>query len=57
MSCVNHGSTMVFLEKFDPLQVMRSIGREKCTATYGVPTMYIAMLDHPRFKEIGRAHV
>ena len=51
MSCVNHGSTMVFLEKFDPLLVMKSIEREKCTATYGVPTMYIAMLDHPRFKE------
>ena len=49
MSCVNHGSTMVFLEKFDPVQVMTSIEREKCTATYGVPTMYIAMLDHPLF--------
>jgi fatty-acyl-CoA synthase len=49
MSCVNHGSTMVFLEKFDPIQVMMSIEREKCTATYGVPTMYIAMLDHPLF--------
>ena len=51
MSCVNHGSTMVFLEKFDPVQVMSSIEREKCTATYGVPTMYIAMLDHPKFKD------
>ena len=49
MSCVNHGSTMVFLEKFDPIQVMMSIEREKCTAVYGVPTMYIAMLDHPLF--------
>ncbi len=51
MSCVNHGSTMVFLEKFDPVQVMMSIEREKCTATYGVPTMYIAMLDHPLFSK------
>ncbi len=50
MSCVNHGATMVFLEKFDPVQVMTSIEREKCTATYGVPTMYIAMLDHPLFE-------
>ena len=49
MSCVNHGATMVFLEKFDPVEVMRSITRERCTATYGVPTMYIAMLDHPDF--------
>ena len=51
MSCVNHGSTMVFLEKFDPIQVMMSIEREKCTAVYGVPTMYIAMLDHPLFSK------
>ena len=50
MSCVNHGSTMVFVEKFDPVQVMLSIEREKCTAVYGVPTMYIAILDHPLFK-------
>ena len=49
MSCVNHGSTMVFVEKFDPIQVMMSIEREKCTAVYGVPTMYIAMLDHQLF--------
>ncbi|MGN0855543.1 MAG: AMP-binding protein [Kiritimatiellia bacterium] len=49
MSCVNHGATMVFLEKFDPVGVMATITREKCTATYGVPTMYIAMLDHPDF--------
>ena len=52
MSCVNHGATMVLLEKFDPVQVMHSIQRERCTATYGVPTMYIAMLDHPRFGEV-----
>lgn len=49
MSCVNHGSTMVLLEKFDPVQVMQAIEREQCTATYGVPTMYIAILDHPDF--------
>ena len=51
MSCVNHGATMVFLEKFDPIGVMSSISKEKCTATYGVPTMYIAMLDHPEFSK------
>ena len=49
MSCVNHGSTMVFLEKFDPVQVMMSIEKERCTAVYGVPTMYIAILDHQLF--------
>ncbi|MBR3086045.1 MAG: AMP-binding protein, partial [Kiritimatiellae bacterium] len=51
MACVNHGSTMVVLEKYDALNVMASVQAEKCTAVYGVPTMYIAMLDHPRFKE------
>jgi fatty-acyl-CoA synthase len=51
MSCVNHGSTMVMLEKYDALNVMTSIQKEKCTAVYGVPTMYIAILDHPRFNE------
>jgi fatty-acyl-CoA synthase len=51
MSCVNHGSTMVLLEKYDPLVVMMSIEREKCTAVYGVPTMYIAILDNPVFSK------
>jgi fatty-acyl-CoA synthase len=50
MACVNHGATMVFVEKFDPVQVMLSIEREKCTAVYGVPTMYVAILDHPLFQ-------
>ena len=49
MSCVNHGSTMVMTEKYDPVHVMMSIEKEKCTATYGVPTMYIAIMDHPLF--------
>ncbi len=51
MACVNHGATMVLVEKFDPMTVMRAIERERCTATYGVPTMYIAMLDHPDFEK------
>ena len=51
MSCVNHGATMVVLEKYDALNVMASVQAEKCTAVYGVPTMYIAMLDHPLFKK------
>ncbi len=51
MSCVNHGATMVVLEKYDALNVMASIQAEHCTAVYGVPTMYIAMLDHPLFKK------
>ena len=51
MSCVNHGATMVLLEKFDPLAVLNSIEKERCTATYGVPTMYIAIMDHPAFEK------
>jgi fatty-acyl-CoA synthase len=49
MACVNHGATMVILEKFDPVNVMMSVERERCTALYGVPTMFIAILEHPLF--------
>lgn len=51
MSCVNHGCTMVMVEKFDPIHVMMSVEREKCTALNGVPTMYITVLDHPLFSK------
>jgi len=48
--CVTHGSTMVFpAEWFDPLAVLQTIEEEKCTALHGVPTMFIAELDHPDF--------
>ena len=46
---VTHGATMVFVENFDPLMVLASIEKEKCTALYGVPTMFIAELNHPMF--------
>ncbi|WP_347839531.1 AMP-binding protein [uncultured Draconibacterium sp.] len=46
---VSHGATMVFTEDFDPLMVLASIQKEKCTALYGVPTMFIAELNHPMF--------
>jgi len=46
---VTHGATMVFTEDFDPLLVLASIQKEKCTALYGVPTMFIAELHHPMF--------
>jgi fatty-acyl-CoA synthase len=39
---ITHGSTMVFVEEFDPLMVLASVQKEKCTALYGVPTMFIA---------------
>lgn len=46
---VTHGATMVITEDFDPLLVLASIEKEKCTALYGVPTMFIAELNHPMF--------
>jgi len=46
---VTHGATMVFVEEFDPLLVLASVQKEKCTALYGVPTMFIAELNHPMF--------
>ncbi|WP_419785806.1 AMP-binding protein [Pseudodesulfovibrio sp.] len=50
MACVNHGVTMVILEDFVTLDVMNAVDVEKCTALYGVPTMFIAILEHPMFK-------
>ena len=46
---ITHGSTMVFVEEFDPLMVLASVQKERCTALYGVPTMFIAELNHPMF--------
>ncbi|MDD4225380.1 MAG: AMP-binding protein [Mariniphaga sp.] len=46
---ITHGATMVFTEDFDPLTVLASVQKEKCTALYGVPTMFIAELNHPMF--------
>jgi len=51
MACVNHGSAMVILESFTPLDVMAAVDQERCTALYGVPTMFIAVLDHKLFKK------
>lgn len=49
MAILSHGATHVLLESFDPLVVLASIQKEKCTSLYGVPTMYIAELNHPMF--------
>lgn len=49
MNCLTHGCTMVMVEKFDPLVTLASIHRERCTAIYGVPTMFISELNHPMF--------
>lgn len=49
MNCLTHGCTQVMVEKFDPLLVLASVHQERCTALYGVPTMFIAELNHPMF--------
>ena len=49
MNVLTHGCTQVMVERFDPLVVLASIHKERCTSVYGVPTMYIAMLNHPMF--------
>ncbi len=49
LAAVSHSATLVILEKFDPVQVMASVEAERCTALYGVPTMFIAVLEHTLF--------
>ncbi|MDO4551409.1 MAG: AMP-binding protein [Planctomycetia bacterium] len=49
MACITHGCTVVMLEEFNPLLVMAAIQKEKCTGVYGVPTMFISILNHPMF--------
>ena len=52
LGCLTHGATMVYpSEAFEPLAALETLAEERCTAMYGVPTMFIAVLDHPRFGE------
>ena len=52
LACTTHGSTMVVPgESYEPLAVMETVQAERCTSLYGVPTMFIGELDHPRFSE------
>ncbi|MCY1292109.1 2-succinylbenzoate--CoA ligase [compost metagenome] len=49
LGCMTHGSTMIYPgDAFDPLTTLRAVSEEKATALYGVPTMFIAELDHPQ---------
>ena len=51
LNCVAHGSAMIFpSDGFDPGLTLQAVEEEKCTALFGVPTMFIAELDHPNFK-------
>ncbi|OGB16055.1 MAG: AMP-binding protein [Burkholderiales bacterium RIFCSPHIGHO2_02_FULL_66_10] len=52
LACFTHGATIVYPnDGFDPLTVLQTVQDERCTGLHGVPTMFIAELDHPRFKE------
>jgi fatty-acyl-CoA synthase len=51
LGCMTHGATMIYPnDGFDPLLTLRVVADERATALYGVPTMFIAMLDHPQLK-------
>ncbi len=51
LGCITHGSAIVIAsEHFDPLKTLQAVEQERCTALYGVPTMFIAQLDHPDFE-------
>ena len=56
-AAVNHGATMVILESFNALKVLAALDSEHCTAVYGVPTMFLAELEHPLFKRFDLSHM
>jgi fatty-acyl-CoA synthase len=50
LACLTHGAAMIYPgEAFEPLAVLETVAAERCTALHGVPTMFIAELDHPEF--------
>ena len=49
LGAYTHGACLCAVESFDPKRVLETIHRERCTAVYGVPTMFIAELEHPDF--------
>ena len=52
LACFTHGAAIVYPnDGFEPLSVLQAVQDERCTGLHGVPTMFIAELDHPRFAE------
>ena len=50
LACTTHGAAMVYPgEGFDPIAVLETVAAERCTGLHGVPTMFIAELEHPEF--------
>jgi fatty-acyl-CoA synthase len=53
LGCITHGSAIIIpAEHFDPLKTLQALERERCTALYGVPTMFIAQLGHADFDSL-----
>ncbi|MGM7635744.1 AMP-binding protein [Bacillus sp. Hm123] len=57
LACVTVGATMVPVQEFDPEVVLRTVEQENCTALHGVPTMFIAELNHPNFQNYNLSHL
>lgn len=57
LAAVSKGTTMVILEQFDAEKVMKAVSDEKCTGLHGVPTMFIAELNHPNFSKYDFSHL
>ena len=56
LGCITHGTTMIYPnDGFDPLLTLSAVAEERATGLYGVPTMFIAVLDHPRRGEFDLA--
>ncbi len=52
LGCITHGATMIYSGRgFNPKDVLEAVQEEKATALYGVPTMFLAELDHPDFED------
>lgn len=52
LTCLLHGATIVYPSAgFDPVAVLETVEAERCTALHGVPTMFIAELEHPDFAQ------
>jgi len=52
LACTTHGAAMVYpAEAFEPEATLAAVQAERCTSLYGVPTMFIAELEHPRFAD------
>ncbi len=49
LGAYTHGASIALVETFDPQRVLETIHRERCTSVYGVPTMFLAELEHPEF--------